>query len=136
MKRKVLLICAGAALLLAIILGLLWWRLPVVFLEDVDPASIARIEVFNGASGHRFTIENDADISHIVTNIQRTKMYKKEWEEKDGFVYSLSFYAADGSRIAGFLLNGSDTVRDGNMEYECESDALCFAYIRNIEAGQ
>ncbi len=136
MKKRILLIAAGVVLLAALLVGFIWWHLPTVFLADVAPADVARIEVFNGTRGKSFVIEDAADIEYIVTNIQRTKMYKEEWEIKDGFVYSLSFYAADGSRMAHLELNGEDSIRDGNMEYECEYDALCFGYIKDIEARQ
>lgn len=134
--KKIVLICMGAVLLIGFVIGFVWWHLPTVFLEDVDPADVVRIEVFNGTSGVRFSIENSADISHIVTNIQRMQMYREEWEIADGFVYSLSFYAANGSRIAQFELNDDDSIRNGNMEYECEQDTLCFGYIRELEENK
>ena len=138
--KRILLIGACAALVIAFAIGFIWWHLPTAFLADVAPEDVARIEVFNGTSGERFTIEDSADISHIVTKIQDVKMRKEEWEQKDGFVYSLSFWATDGSKIAGFLLNGPASIRDGDIEYEpryeTEYDALCFVYIQQLESAQ
>ena len=136
MKKRILWIAVGVVLPVAFLVGFIWWQLPTVFLADVAPADVARIEVFNGTDGKRFVIEDTADIEYIVTNIQRVKMYKEGWEIKDGFLYSLSFYAADGSRMAHLELNGEESIRDGNMEYECEYDVLCFGYIKDIEARQ
>ena len=138
--KKIILICAGAVLLIALLIGFVWWHVPTVFLEDVDPADVARIEVFNGTNGERFAIEDSTDIVYIVEKIGDVKMQREEWEVVDGFVYSLSFYTADGTCIEKFILNDDDTIRDGNMEYETvyetEHDPLCFYYIKDLEDVQ
>ncbi len=138
--KKIILIGACAALLIAFAIGLIWWHLPTAFLADVAPEDVARIEVFNGTNGEQFVIEDRTDIAYIVSKIGDVKMRRVEWEQKDGFVYSLSFWAADGSRITGFLLNGPASVRDGDIEYEpkyeTEEDALCFEYIKSLEPKQ
>ena len=151
MKRKIVLLCVGAVLLLVLTAGFVWWQLPVVFLEDVAPAAVTRIEIFNGTNGQCFSVEDRSDIELIVRRIQSVKVYREEWEERDGFVYSLSFYTADGERIAHFEINDSDTLREGNMEYEAEYDeddygmlgisdehydALGFYYIEALEREQ
>ena len=138
--KKIIPIGVCAVLLIAFAVGLIWWHLPTAFLADVAPEDVARIEVFCGATGQSFTIEDAADIEYIVTKIADVQMRRVEWEQKDGFVYSLSFWAADGSRIVGFLLNGPASVRDGDIEYEpkyeTEEDALCFEYIKSLEPKQ
>lgn len=138
--KKIILICVFAVLLIALTVGLAWWYLPTTFLADVEPADVSRIKVFSGATGQSFAIEDRADIEYIVTKIQDVKMKKTEYSQVDGFVYSLSFYATDGTRIDGFILNGSDTIRDGNVKYEAayetDYDALCFAYIKDLEEAQ
>ena len=137
MKRKILLIGAGA-LLAALLAGFIWWHLPTVFLKNVAPADVARIEVFNGTSGERFVIEDADDIEYIVRKISDVKMRKEKWGDVDGFVYSLSFYAKDDTLLERFALNSTEHIRDGNVGYKCayetEEDALCFAYIKAIEA--
>ena len=138
--KKIIPIGVCAVLLIAFAVGFIWWHLPTAFLADVAPEDVARIEVFCGATGQSFTIEDAADIEYIVTKIADVQMRRVEWEQKDGFGYSLSFWAADGSRITGFLLNGPDAIRDGDIDYEpryeTEVDALCFAYIKQLEAKQ
>lgn len=138
--KKIIFICAVAVVLTVFTIGFVWWNLPTTFLVDVNPADVARIEVFCGATGQSFTIEDAADIEYIVTKIADVQMRRVEWEQKDGFVYSLSFWAADGSRITGFLLNGPASIRNGDIEYEpkyeTEEDALCFEYIKSLEPKQ
>ena len=138
--KKIIPIGVCAVVLIAFAVSFIWWYLPTTFLADVAPADVARIEVFSGATGKGFTIEDAADIEYIVTKIADVQMRRVEWEQKDGFVYSLSFWAADGSRITGFLLNGPDAIRDGDIDYEpryeTEYDALCFEYIKQLEAEQ
>ena len=137
MQRKRLFIIIGCVLIAVLLAIYIWWYMPVTFLKGVAPADVVRIEVFNGTNGEKFAIEDRADIEHIVSGISNVRMRKAEYGHVDGFVYSISFYAADGTRIDGFILNG-DTLRDGAIKYEpayetCE-DALCFEYIKAIEA--
>ena len=140
MKKKWLLIGAGVLLLALLLAFCIWWFTPTVFLKDVNPADVARIEVFNGTTGERFAIENSADIEYIVRKIGDVRLQNKEWEQVDGFAYSLSFWAADGTCIEQFMLNGDDRIRDGYLEYEqmyeTEEDPLCFKYIKNLEESQ
>ncbi len=137
MKYKRLLIVAGSVLLAVFLAGFVWWHSPTTFLKDVDPTDVARIEVFNGNTGQRFAIEDAADIEYIVRKIGDVKMRKEAYGHVDGFTYSLSFVAADGTKITQFILNGSDTIRDGAIRYgaalETEEDALCFEYIKALE---
>ncbi len=144
MKHKRLWIRAGVALLSVLLAGMLigyiWWYSPTFFLKDVIPADVVRIEVFNGSTGQRFSIEDAADMEYIVRKIGDVKMRKEAYEHVDGFTYSLSFVAADGTKIAQFILDSSDTIRDGAIRYgavlETEEDALCFEYIKALEKAQ
>lgn len=140
MKQKRLWIIVACLLLAAVLAGLIWWHLPTTFLTGLDPADVARIEVFNGSTGERFVIEEDADIEYIVRKIADVKMRKREYSRVDGFTYSLSFTAADGRILERFILNSTDSIRDGNIAYEIaletEEDPLCFLYIKAIEAAK
>ena len=140
MKHKKILIAAGAVVLAVLLAGYVWWHLPTGFLQNVEPADVAQIEVFNGSTGQRFVIEEDADIEYIVRKIADVKMRKREYSRVDGFTYSLSFTAADGRILERFILNSADSIRDGNIAYEIaletEEDPLCFYYIRDLEAAQ
>ncbi len=137
--KKIFLAC-GILLAVGLTACFIWWYMPTAFLSDVAPEDVARIEVFNGMSGTRFVIEDTTDIEYIVGRIGDVKMRKEEWEQVDGFVYSLSFYGKDGARISHFILNDEDIIRDGNIEYETafetDHDPLCFYYIRDLEAKQ
>ena len=138
MKRKILLAC-GVVLFAILTACFVWWYMPTTFLKSADPTDVARIEVFNGTNGQRFVIEEREDIEYIVTKISDVKMRKVEYSHVDGFVYSISFYTADGTRMDGFVLNG-ETIRDGAIKYKivyetCE-DPLCFEYIKALEDAQ
>lgn len=135
--KKILLAC-GVLLFAALTACFIWWYMPTTFLKNTDPADVARIEVFNGMSGERFTIADAADIEYIVSKIGDVKMRKEEYEAVDGFMYSLSFYGKDGALIEQFVFDDEDSIRVGNLEYEIafetDVDALCFFYIREIES--
>ena len=137
--RKRLIIIILCILLAVMLTGYIWWYMPTAFLSDVLPAEVARIEVFNGTTGRKFTIDEREDITYIVGKIADVKMRKAEYSHVDGFIYSISFYNATDERIDGFILNG-DAIRDGairyEMVYENEEDPLCFEYIKAIEAAQ
>jgi hypothetical protein len=140
MKQKRLWIIVACLLLAALLAGFIWWHLPTTFLKDVDPAQVARIEVFDGTAGERFVIEDPADIEYIVRKIGDVRMRKAEWSQVDGFVYSLSVYGTDGRKLDSFILNGSDSIRDGDIRYEAvletDEDALCFRFIKGLQEAQ
>ena len=139
MKHKKLWIVIAAVLLAVLLAGYIWWYMPTRFLKNADPAEVAQIKVFNGTTGQSFTIGEREDIEYIVSKISDVKMRKVEYSHVDGFVYSISFYGADGERIDGFVLNG-ETIRDGAIKYEIAyetyEDPLCFEYIKALEEAQ
>ena len=133
MKRKLLIAIPTTVMALLLLFGLAWWHSPVTLLRGVNPADVARIEVSSGSTGKSFCIEDADTIARIVSNIQAAKLHREEWEQIDGFSYSLSFYKADGTRIDAFILNGDDEIRKGDMTLECESELLCFELLRELE---
>ena len=140
MSYKRLLIVVACVLLAAALLCFVWWYLPTTFLKNVEHTDVARIEVFNGSTGQRFAIENADDIEYIVRKIGDVKLRKAEYSHVDGFAYSISFKAADGTVLERFILNASDSIRDGAIRYEVvlESyeDPLCFEYIKTLEQAR
>jgi hypothetical protein len=106
MKRKCLFIIIGCILLAALLAVYIWWYMPVRFLGRVDPADVARIEVFNGTNGQRFSIEDREDITYIVGKIADVRMRKAEYGQVDGFVYSISGAYYDGVLAPLFALLG------------------------------
>ena len=139
MKHKKLWIVIAAVWLAVLLVGYIWWYMPTSFLKNADSAEVAQIKVFNGTTGQSFTIGEREDIEYIVSKISDVKMRKVEYSHVDGFVYSISFYGADGERIDGFVLNG-ETIRDGAIKYEIAyetyEDPLCFEYIKALEEAQ
>ena len=132
MKRNLWLLLPLLLVLLCV-LFFLWWRAPVTFLANVNPADVSCISVFNGSTGNSFRIENNEDIAHIVTNIQGLEMRKEKWSANvDGFLFSLSFYGRDGELIDAFIVNESK-LRDDPFFYTFENGTLCTEKLRALE---
>ena len=133
MKKKLLVAIPTTVLALLLLIGFVWWHMPVALLQDVDAADVAYIEVSSGSTGKASRIEDADTIARIVSNIQAAKLHREDWEQIDGFSYSLSFYKTDGTRIDAFILNEDDEIRKGDMTWECERESLCFDLIRELE---
>ncbi len=121
-------------LVMVVIIGYIWWSLPIHFLDNVNANDVLSIEVFNGNSGENFTIENINDISHIVSNIQSLTMKREKISVGYmGTLYSLTFYDFNGKIIDQFIVNGYSTIRKDPFFYKNTTSKLCVDYLNDLE---
>ncbi len=121
MKKKTqLIVCVLVVIALMIIGGAIWWFTPSRFLSHVEPSEIARIEVFNGNDGNRFTVTEASDIDWIARHIQEVPMEKDSISMGMGTTYNLRFLDANGKEMERFIIMSPTTVRSGLLFYVCD----------------
>lgn len=127
MSKRFLLPLGSIILLAAGIL--VWYRAPVVFLRDVDPADVARVQVIYGYPGERF-LEDRTVIAQIVTSVQSTPM------ERDGISVQyagtgpcLIFYSQEGAVLEELTFNSPTTIRKDPFFYRAKEGGLCYDQI-------
>jgi hypothetical protein len=121
-------------LVMVVILGYIWWSLPVHFLDNVNANDVLSIEVFNGNSGENFTIENIDDISYIVSNIQNLAMERENVSiGYMGYSFRLKFYNNNDKKIDEFIVNSYSTIRKDPFFYKNTSGKLCVDYLNDLE---
>ena len=134
LKKNLLPVIAAVHVLICVIL-VIWWNAPKVFLKHVEPAEISYIRVVNGSTGSSFYIEDQNEVSHILSNIQSVKVCKESWSRDiDGFLFRLSFYNTEGKLIDTFILN-KDGLRDDPFFYEIKEGIPCIDYLWGLENG-
>ena len=135
MKKKIPIIIGIIALL---VLGAaIWWFSPKIFLNNVNPADIAGIQVFNGNDGNRFAISEPNDISFITDSIKAVSLKKDRISMGMGTTYNLKFLNAEGNEIDKFIIMTSSTIRKGIVFYECDGELEQVEdYLINLEKAQ
>lgn len=138
MKKKI----TGIICILAVIFAACaaWLLTPKQFLHGTVPADVAGIYVFDGNTGHSFTITDADSISYIVENVQKEKMKRTGISlGYSGYRFRLEFVDRNGKRICRFNLNSPTAIRKDPFFYEItgdveeNSDPLCYEYIEAAE---
>ena len=134
MKKKLVFV---VVLVILVVAGFIWWKLPVKFLNGLDAKDIDRIEVMDRTTGNEFVIKAKEDISYIVTNIQNIEMDKHKLSiGYMGTRFDMSFYDKSNNLIDEFIINADDAIRKDPIFYNDSNAGLCVDYIENIEQNQ
>ena len=124
----------GALAIAAIFLLIVVYS-PKHYLDKVAPEDVARIRVFDEATGAKFDIKESKEIETIVKNIQGATM---EWDgfsigEKGGSCFEVSFYDMNDKQIgATVTIVSENRFRDGYFYYKTE-EANGLEYIEDLE---
>lgn len=125
----------GAAAIAAIFMLIVVYS-PKNYLDKVDPVDVARIQVFDSATGDRFDIREQEEIATIVKNIQGATM---EWDgfaigdKKGGTNWQISFYDMEDKAIGTTITIVSEKrYRDGYFFYKTE-ESNGLEYIQELK---
>jgi hypothetical protein len=137
-KKKILItgIFAVCALIVIIIasIGIYNARHPLTLRYDFVPEDVARIEIFDGSTGNRYTITDEEAVLYVARDIQ-SKTYTRGENVKghSGFVYSTTFYDKSDTMLWCATINSADTLVDYHYVYKPDSP-LDFTYIqKNVQ---
>lgn len=130
MKQKIYI--SAFIILLAGLAG--FWFVPKRFGNNVDPAAVDHINVFDGETAVGFTIDTPDEIKRIVENIQNIPMKKKCISmRRIGYGFSISYVDENENEIVPiFFLNSEDSIQKTPFLYTCDGK-LCFEYIKYLE---
>jgi len=131
MKKK-LLVTVVAIVLLAFV-AFVVYKAPVHMLHK-NGTKISYIEVFDGATGKAFTIDNKENVDYITANISSIAL-KRDGSSlgRMGYGFNMTLYSESGDKIGGFILNSEDAIRKDPFFYRDSTASLCYEYIENIE---
>ena len=133
MNKKRITAIAIIAVVLLICVGL--YMMPKSFGKGVDPKQVHHISVFDGQTGEGFTIDDPAQIRHIVQNIQSIPMHRDGISMgRMGYGFKISYIDEnDRDVVPLFYMNSDDTIRKDPFFYRCDS-SLGFDYLKELEA--
>lgn len=105
---------------------------PVKFAEQ--PEKIAAVNVFNGNTGRRYTINNYEMIHYIAENLNNAAFEPKGLSVGYiGTAFNLEFVGADGKIIDKVIVNSGNTLRKDPFFYTDKNSSLCFDYLFEYE---
>jgi len=124
-------------IVLAVVLCVVWYCMPVRFMKNAVDEKIVRVEVFNKNTGKRFELNAPTDsgaIEKITDNIRGRTMKRRGIAlGRMGTMYNIRFVDKNGRTIDTLIINGSSTIRKGAFFYEDETDGLCVDYLNFLE---
>ena len=132
MKKKITIVVS--VLLALMIIGMVYYFTPKTFGKDVSPTSVDHINVFDGATGEGFTIDNTEDIKYIVENIQSKAMRRGGISlGHKGYKFSVVFVDGNDKAVAPiFFINSDSVIRKDPFFYHCDG-GLCVEYLTELE---
>lgn len=132
MKNKVIFIIL--IVVVVIMMAAVYFFFPTTLGKNVKPSDVDHINVFDGGTGVKFTIENYDDIKYIIENIQSHSLKKDGISVGyDGFSFRINCVDKNGKNvIPEFIINGDDSIRMDPFFYKCNG-GLCYDYLDNLE---
>lgn len=122
----------GIVVALVVLLTALWYFSPRTFLKGVDPAQIARVEVFNGTTGQNATLTEAEDVASLVNAIQSQSLRRSGISlGRMGYSYRLTFYNTADKVVEEFYLNSDTLLRDDPFFYR-SSGSLGYNLVESL----
>lgn len=131
MKRK----SKYISVILLLFALLIWYFSPTSFLRTIESANVHSIHVFDATNGTRFEIQDEKDISYVITQIQNKSFEKEEVSlfQKGGRWYILSFRDPTGKEIRNLTVNSDKMIRKDPFFYYTEEDMEILDLLRERE---
>ena len=132
-RKKLITVLMVIAAVLLICVGL--YMMPTSFGKGVDPKRVHHINVFDGQTGEDFTVDDPAQIRHIVENIQSIPMHRDGISMgRMGYGFQISYIDENGRDVVPlFFMNSDNTIRKDPFFYRCDG-SLGFDYLKELEA--
>lgn len=120
------------ALIFVCLVTVMLYRTPKTFLKGVDPAEIARVEVFSGSTGQSAALTEAEDIASLVRSLQSQTMHRSGISlGRMGYSYRLTFFAASDQTVEEFYLNSDTIIRRDPFFYVC-GGGLGYELVENL----
>ena len=102
---------AGLVLLL-IVCGVIWWMLPVHFINQEAGKKINKITVYNNNSGNHFEINDIDNVNTLISTLNQVPFRKTSIASADlaGW-YDLSFVNANGDIVESLTIQNYNIVK-------------------------
>ena len=113
MEQKLRKYLTGPVIILVLVLVLNFILISFNF-RDIPSADVARIEVINGLSGQKFTVEDPEAVDSLVKQCNGVAPLLWFGPRSAGYHYYLRFYNASGKEIASFTVISPGKVSMGS----------------------
>lgn len=133
MKKAVCIVVALVLCLGTVGFGI-YYISPTAFLKGIASEDVGCIAIFNGSTGARFTVTNQAEIQTIVTNLQSITAKRCGLSvNEDGFSYQLTFMNGQGKTVDTVTVNSPNAIRRDPFFYEITDGEVCYSFLQSLE---
>jgi hypothetical protein len=129
-KRKTVLLVLAACVLFGLLYATTYIPRKLI---TIDPASISKIEIFDGTRGESRTITAAEDLDHIIANLNRITFQKGKCSfGYTGYRFRLTIYNQKGKEHQSLIINSSDLIRYRGFFYTDKENSIDIDYITNM----
>ena len=102
-------------------------------ITNIAAANVSKISIFDGNTGNSINITNEADINHIISNLNEIKFQKgKPSFGYMGYSYKTTIYNKEGKVVQEIIINSSETIRYKGFFYTAKDNPIDYNYIQNL----
>lgn len=124
-RRRILIIVIP--LLLALLYGTTYLPQKVI---SINPAAVAKINIFNGNTGQQIEITDEADIQQIINNLNEVVFQKGKISlGYMGYSFRTTIYDHQGKAIEEMIINSEHKIRYKGFFYETKGKSINYDYI-------
>lgn len=132
MKIKKSLVAILSIIAVITIGGLSWWNTPSSIV-DINPSEVSKIDFFDGNTGKSITVTEEADIAHIINNLNSLSLKKESLSlGYVGYSFKTTIYRTNGNVYKEFIINSENKIRIDPFFYKVTSDKIDYDYIRSL----
>ncbi|HEX3017810.1 MAG TPA: hypothetical protein VHP31_08170 [Caproicibacter sp.] len=100
---------------------------------SVDPLQVSEIDIFNGNTGKKYKITDQANIEHMVNNLNSITFVKnKSSKGYSGFSFATQIKDKSGATTFQCTINSKNTIIYHNYFYIDYTSSIDFDYIDKL----
>lgn len=100
---------------------------------SIEPTKVSKITLFDGNTGNELDITDEADIKHIINNLNQVTFQKgKPSFGYSGFSFNTTIFDKDGKAIKELTINSTDTIRYKGFFYTSVDHSIDYEYIEQL----
>ncbi|MFD1019481.1 hypothetical protein [Thalassobacillus hwangdonensis] len=129
MKKRKLLIIA-VPILLVFLYGFTYFPQKLI---SIDPSEVSKITVFDGNTGEKVEITDEADINHVILNLNEVTFRKgKPSFMYSGYSFDTTILNHEGKSLMELTINTSDTIRYKGFFYTAVENSIDYDYMESL----
>lgn len=134
MKKKVT-ICS-IIIDIIVLLGYLWWNVPVYFAKEINVTEVREIEIMEivDETNERAVVLIPSEEMNYILDSVADIQFKKSGISMGHMDYGLGITVIrnDGKVVSKFVINSDNVIQKSPFIYEAQSASICYDYLESL----